>query len=85
MLLLAEVGNRPRGGLNGQIERVQRFEELVPIKRLTHEGGNDFFHLAGNDIALREVLIVKDRADEALGEQMLDEHFVHRRHTQVGI
>jgi hypothetical protein len=57
----------------------------TPVKRLAHQSVNDFLDLAGDDIASGEIGIIKNRADEPFGEQMLNEHFIDSFHPKVRV
>src|SRR5450755_1160945 len=65
-----------RGGLDGDVEAVERLEELVAVEGAAGERLDDALDLGGDDIAAHEVGVVEDGAEEALGQQVLDEHFV---------
>lgn len=49
------------------------------------DGADDLFDLGGDDVALEELLIVEDLAEDALGEEMLDEHFADGIVGEVGV
>ena len=38
------------------------------------DGVDDLFDFGGDDVAAEEFVVVEDLAEDALGEQMLDEH-----------
>src|SRR5450755_2148126 len=65
-----------RGGLDGDVEAVERLEELVAIEGATGERLDHALDLGGDDVAAHEIGVVEDGAEEALGQQVLDEHFV---------
>ena len=46
---------------------------------------DDFFDFGGDDVAAGEVGIVEDRAEDALGQQVLDEHLLDGFVGEVGV
>ena len=76
VLFLGEVFAERRRLFNGDVESVQRSKKLVTTHRLPHEHVADVFDLACDDVSTREVRPVKDGAEDAFGEDMLDEHLL---------
>jgi hypothetical protein len=58
---------------------------LVAGKVACGDGADDLFDLGGDDVAIEEFLIVEDLAEDALGEEMLDEHLADGVVVEVGI
>ena len=68
--------------LDGLVEAVEIVEESVAAEVARGEGVDYFFDLRGDYVAAAEVGIVEDAAEDALGEQVLDEHL--RQHLRRG-
>ena len=49
------------------------------------DGADNLFDLGGDNVALQELLVVEDLAEDALGEEVLDEHFADGVVGEVGI
>lgn len=54
---------------------IERTEEFLAVESATGQGANDLLDLGGDDVAADEIGVVEDGAEEALGEQVLHEHF----------
>ena len=76
VLFLGEVSAERRCLFNGDIESVQRSKELVATHGLPHQYVADVFDLACDDVSTREVRPIEDCAEDAFGEDMLDEHLL---------
>ena len=76
VLFLGEVLAERRRLFNGDVESVQRSKKLVATHRLPHQHIADVFDLACDDVSTREVRPVKDGAEDAFGEDVLDEHLL---------
>ena len=46
---------------------------------------DDLVDLMGDDVALDEIGVVEDFAEDALGEQVLDDHLLHRGIGEIGV
>lgn len=44
-----------------------------------------FFDLAGDDVMTDEIFLIKDLANQAFGEHVLNQHLVHRVRPNVGV
>jgi hypothetical protein len=74
------------GGLfDGGVEAVEGLEELVAGEVAGGDGGDDLFDLGDDDFAREKLLVVEDLADDALGEEVLDEHFADGAVGAVGV
>ena len=76
VLFLGEVFTEVRCLFYSHIEWVQRFEELLATERLPDEFVNDVFDLACDDVSAGEGGVIKDGAEDAFGEDVLDEHLL---------
>ena len=85
VLLVGKVGQVAGGALDGNVEGVQGAQVIVPAEALTNELIDDSLDLSGDDVSAREVGVAEDRAKQALGEQVLDEHLIHGRFAEVGV
>ena len=75
-LLLGEVLDRVGGLFDGDVEVVELAEELVAAEGTEGQRLDDLLDLGGDDVALHEVADVEDLAEDALGEEVLDEHLL---------
>ena len=83
-LLVAEI--EVFGGVfDGLVEAAQAAKEVGSAEIRTGQRAYDFFNLGGDDVGLGEVGDIKDAADDALGHQVLDEHFVDRFGADIGV
>ena len=57
----------------------------MAVEGAAGEGVDDLFDFGGDDVAVDEIGVVEDRAEEAFGEQVLHEHFVDGLVVQVGV
>ena len=85
VLLLGKALDRGRGRLDGQVEPVERFEKVVPVERFRDQGVDHLFDLGGDHVAAGEVLVVENRADQPLGQEVLHQHLVHGGLAQVRV
>ena len=86
VLLFGVAGLLGLGGLfDGGVEAVEGLEELVAGEVAGGDGADDLLDLGGDDVAGEEFLIVEDLAEDALGEEMLDEHLADGVVGEVGI
>ncbi len=68
-----------------EVEAVERLEELVAREVAGGDGADDLFNLRGDDVALEKLLVVEDLAEDAFGEQVLDEHFADGIVGELGV
>ena len=68
---------RVGGLLDGLVEPVERFQELVAVEALADQGGDDLLDLGGDDVSAGEFRVVENFANQPLGEQVLDQHLIH--------
>src|ERR1017187_10686770 len=85
LLLLREVGYGGGGLLHREVEAVELLQEVGPTEALRGEGINDLLDFGGDNVAAGEVGVVEDGAEQALGEQVLDEHFLDGGISEIGI
>src|SRR6185437_952765 len=85
VLFVGELGHGAGGVFDGDVEAVEGFEEIAAVESAPGQGVDDFFDLGGDDIAAVKVGVAKDFADEALGEQVLDEHLIDGGDGDVGV
>jgi hypothetical protein len=85
VLLLGVAGLSEGGFFDGLVEAVERLEKGVTGEVLVCDRLNDLFNLGGDDVALKEFIIVEDLAKDALGEEVLDEHLLDGEVGEVGV
>src|ERR1017187_7352885 len=85
LLLLREVGDGGGGLLHSEVEAVELLQKVGPAEALGGEGINDLLDFGGDNVAAGEVGVVEDGAEQALGEQVLDEHFLDGGISEIGI
>ena len=85
LLLGAEVGDGGGGVLDGAVEAFEGAEVFVAAVGAGEEGIQDRLNLAGDGVAADEVVVLEDGAQEALGEEVLDEHFLDGLVAEVGV
>ena len=85
VLLYAEILEAAGGQLDGTVEAVQRAEKAGAVKAEADQSLDYFFQLDGDDVAAGEIGIVENRADQAFGEEVLDEHFIDGRPADVRV
>ena len=83
-LLVAEI-EVFSGVFNGLVEVAQAAHEIGAVEIGAGERVDDLFDFGGDDISAGEVLDIKDAADDALGHQVLDQHFVDGFDADVGV
>src|SRR5439155_12555134 len=71
--------------LYSSIEMLQALTEIVATERAGRERGNDSFNLMRDDVALDEIRHVKNLAEDALGENVLDNHLFDSFNGDIGI
>ncbi|MGA2174357.1 MAG: hypothetical protein ABSH38_05160 [Verrucomicrobiota bacterium] len=84
-MLLVEIGHRGGGVFNRAVEMFQTFAEIVAAEDAGIEGGDDFLDFLGDDVAGDEIGHVEDFAEDALGEDVLNDHFLDGLDGNVGI
>ena len=85
MLLVGEVGHRAGGALDGDVEAVEFLEVGVAVEGLAGHGEHDLLDLGRDYVAADEFGVVEDFADEAFGEDVLDEHLIDGGLREVGV
>src|SRR6266496_1627756 len=85
VLFLRPVVQVLGGIFNGDIEAIQRFEEFMAIEGAARERLDDLFYLRSDDVTIGEILIIEDGSKKALSQQVLDQHFIDRLATHVGV
>ena len=73
------------GVFDGDVEAVQRFEKFVAVEGAAGQGLDDLLDFGGDDVAIDEVGIVEDGAEEAFGEQVLHQHLIDGVAAHVGV
>ena len=76
VLFFRIAGLRDGGGFDGGVEAVERLEEGVAGEVLGRDRLDNFFDFCRDDVALKELVVVEDLAEDALGEEVLDEHLL---------
>ena len=69
----------------GDIETVQCLEEVLTGKCTGGQRVDDFLDLHGDDIFLHEVARLEHTSENALGEDVLDEHFLDSGLGKIGV
>ena len=85
VLFLGEVADGGGGALDGGVEAVQLAQEIGAAERLGGERVDYAFNLACDDVAVGKVRVVEDGAEEALGEQVLDQHLLDGGFGEIGV
>ena len=85
MLLLCKVADSLPSALNRSVEAIEALQEIGAVKGPRREGVNDLFDLGGDDIAAREVWVAEHRAENPLGQKMLNEHLLDRCGREVWV
>ena len=83
--LLAEIADRFGGLLDGNVKVLKALDERIAAERPQCQRFDHFLDLLRDHVALHEIADVEYLAEDALGEQMLDDHFLHRAFRQVRI
>src|SRR6185437_5660449 len=84
-LFLRKIGGVLRVYLNGVIKAVEVGEKGVAAEVLAGKGVNHLLNFSGDDVAARELRVIEDAAEDALREQVLDQHGLNRFFREVGI
>ena len=85
MLFLRPAVQRLGCSFNGHVEAIQRFFKVVAIEGAAGQGANDLFDFGGNDVAVGEIGVVEDGAEQALGQQVLYQHLIHGFAANLGV
>src|SRR5687767_12971530 len=85
LLLFGKVRDGLGGVLDGDVEAVELLEELVAREGAAGQGDDDLLDLGGDVVALHELGHVENLAEDALGEDVLDEHFLDGGDGEIGI
>ena len=72
-------------GFNGDIEAIKRLEKLMTVEGTAGECLDYFPDFNRDDVAIHEVGILKDGAEETLGQKMLHKHLVDNIFTDLGV
>ena len=84
-LFLVEIGDGGGGVFNRAVKMLEAFAEIVAAEDAGIERGDDLFNLLRDDVALHEIRHVENLAEDALGEDVLDDHFLDGLDGDVGI
>ena len=84
-LLLVEIGDGGGGVFNRAVEMFQTLAEIVTAEHAGIERRDDFFNFLRDDVARDKIGHVENLAEDALGEQVLDQHLLYGIVLQVGI
>ena len=85
MLFLRKVVDGFGGTLDGGVEAVQAVDKITAAQGVRCEGVDHLLDFVGDDVAAGEVGVVEDGAEQALGQEMLNQHLLDRGLGQVGI
>ena len=84
-LLFREIAQRGGRRLDGVIKAVKRLEiDRAPAVRL-HEGEDDLFDFVRDDVQVDEIRVVEHLREDALGQDVLNQHFFDRRNGNVRV
>ena len=67
------------------IETIELFQKRVAAEVLAGKRVDHLFNFGGDDVAPGEFRVSEDSAEDALGEQVLDEHGLNRVIRKVGV
>ena len=70
---------------DGFVELIEGAVEVTAIEVVAGESADDFLDFGGDNVGLGEMFAIEDAADDALGHQVLNEHFVDGFGTDVGV
>ena len=84
-LLLVEIGDGGGGVFNRAVKMFEALAEIVATEGSGIERGDDLFNLQRDDVALHEIAHVENFAEDALGEDVLDDHLLDGLDGDVGI
>jgi hypothetical protein len=74
VLLFAVIGRVVRIDFDGVVERLEPLQEFIAIESAAGKRAYYLFDFLCNYVALAEIGIVEDLAEDAFGEQVLDKH-----------
>src|ERR1035441_7329342 len=70
------IGKMLGGIFQRAVKVLQALAEIVTSEHFGIERSDDFFNLLRDDVALHEISGGKNFADDALGKDVLDDHFL---------
>ena len=76
VLLVGEVVDRLGGGLDRLVKLVERLEEVGAAEALAHQRGDDRLDFGRDDVALGELVVVENLAEQPFREQVLHQHLI---------
>src|SRR5438045_2891664 len=77
---------QPFGSIfNGSIEAVKRFQKLTSVEGSTGKRLNDLLDLRGDHVAVREILVIEDGAEEAFSQEVLYQHLIYCTTTHIRV
>ena len=80
-----EIGDGGGGVFNRAVEMFQTLAEIVTAEHAGIERRDDFFNFLRDDVARDKIGHVENLAEDALGEDVLDDHFLDGLDGNVGI
>ncbi len=80
-----EVGDVAGGAFDGGVERVEGAEIVIAAEAVADESVDDTLDFKGDSVAAGELGVVEDGAEEAFGEEVLDEHLIDGFAADVGV
>ena len=84
-LLFGESGGVFSAYFDGLVEAVEWAQEFVAVESPLGQFDNDLFDFGGHDVAAGEVGVVENSLEDALGEQVLDQHALDGIFGEIGI
>ena len=84
-LLFREVAQRGGRRLDGVIKAVKRLEIQRPPAVRLHKGEDDLFDFVRDDVQVDEIGVVEHLREDALGQDVLNQHFFDRRNGDVRV
>ena len=75
-LFLGEIVDCTCGAFDCRIERVKATEKIIATERLRCERVYHLLNFVGDDIAAGEVGVIENGAEDTLGQEVLDKHFL---------
>ena len=85
LLLVAEVWESGGGALDGDVEVIETAKEFRAGEAFRNERLDQILDFMGNDVLADEVRVVEHARNEPLRKEMLDEHFVDGRCTEIRV
>ena len=84
-LFLGEIVDGLSGAFDRRVEGVQTVQKIVAAKRLLCERVYHVLNLVGDEIAAGEVGVIENGAEDALGQEVLDQHLLNRGFGEIRI